>query len=239
MPKIFLYTTWNRVISSFTDPTDNAVREVYDNLIEIYSAEDRYHHNLKHIEHMITVLMELFTIYKYTQEDQNACILAAFFHDSIYKIKKPNDPQVYSDEELGAEHAIKSLNRIIKNSPDFIEKVANLIRLTHSHKPNLAFDIDHTLQEVFIDSDMAILGADDFRYEQYSNGIIEEYQDVDNETFISGRKNFLMKLMKEKAIFLTEYMNQLYNDQAHMNIRTELMALDRWYVEILTNTEAT
>lgn len=239
MPKIFLYTTWNRVISNFTDPTDNAVREVYDNLIEIYSAEDRYHHNLKHIEHMITVLMELFTIYKYTQEDQNACILAAFFHDYIYKIKKPNDPQVYSDEELSAEHAIKSLNRIIKNSPDFIEKVANLIRLTHSHKPNLAFDIDHTLQEVFIDSDMAILGADDFRYEQYSKGIIEEYQDVDNETFISGRKNFLMKLMKEKAIFLTEYMNQLYNDQAHMNIRTELMALDRWYVEILTNTEAT
>lgn len=238
MPKVFLFTEWNRAVSHFTDQHDINAIHTYDELVRIYSSENRSHHNLKHIEHMINMLMELFGIYKFSQEDKLACVFATFFHDVVYRIKKPNEPDVYTDEELSAQYAIKKLSGFIHNSPEFIEKVANLIRLTHSHKTNELYDdIDNMLQEVFIDADMAILGAKDFLYEQYSNGIKEEYHEIDHETFISGRKNFLMKLMKQKAIFLTEYMNQLYNDQVHSNIRNEIIELDRWYVELLTSTE--
>jgi predicted metal-dependent HD superfamily phosphohydrolase len=82
---------------------------------------------------------------------------------------------------------------------------------------------------------MAILGEEPFLYVQYSDAIKEEYKNIDPETFILGRKNFLFKLYKHKTIFLTEYMNELYNDQAHSNIDNEINDLNKLYVELLTS----
>jgi predicted metal-dependent HD superfamily phosphohydrolase len=163
--------------------------------------------------------------------------MAAFFHDVEYNVKKPSDvTNVISDEELSAMYANNALKQIGFDD-DFINDVSNLILLTQLHKVNNSINIDPLLQSIFIDADMAILGEEPFLYTQYSDAIREEYKNINPETFILGRKNFLSKINKHKTIFLTEYMNELYNDQAHSNIENEIKDLNRLYVELLTAPE--
>ena len=235
MTKITLFNEWSKIINADNSLDKIKAREMYDALIIEYSSESREHHNTKHIEHVLNKLNELFTIYTFTQRDMNACIMAGFYHDVVYNPVKP-DTLIIPDEYQSAEYAERSM-RLIGFSEDFINDVKLLIMLTEMHAVNEDITIDTLLQKVFIDSDMAILGEDPFLYNQYSDGVIEEYKDIDHETFILGRKNFLTKLSKHKTIFFTEYMNHLYNDQAHANIETEIKKMNSMYVELLTKTE--
>ena len=160
--------------------------------------------------------------------------MGAFFHDIEYNAKKPSDMgNAISDEDLSAMYAVDSLKHIGFDDA-FTNDVSNLISLTAQHKPNESLEIDPLLQSVFIDADMSILGEEPFLYGIYSDAIREEYKHIDRETFILGRKNFLTKLSKHKTIFLTEYMNELYNEQAHSNIENEIKDLNRLYVDLLT-----
>lgn len=235
MNKITLFNEWFKIINADNTLDKIKAMEMYDALIFEYSTESREHHNTKHIEHVLNKLSELFTIYTFTQYEMDTCIMAAFYHDIVYNPLKP-DTVIIPDEYQSAEYAERSM-RLIGFSEDFITDVKLLIMLTEMHVVNEDINIDVLLQKVFIDSDMAILGEDPFLYNQYSDGVIEEYKEVDRETFYLGRKNFLVKLSKHKTIFFTEYMNQLYNDQAHANIETEIKKMNSMYVELLTNPE--
>lgn len=235
MGKIFLFEQWNSVLKSCPTTDYNASKSVYDQLVTIYTGDDRHHHGIKHITHYVTRLRDLFSVYQFNSTEIDKCIMGAFFHDVEYNTKKPSDStNIISDEELSAMYARNALKQIGFDE-DFITDVSNLILLTESHKPNESLNIDPLLQSIFIDADMAILGEEPFLYIQYSDAIKEEYKNIDPETFILGRKNFLTKLYKHKTIFLTEYMNELYNDQAHSNIDNEINDLNKLYVELLTS----
>ena len=236
MNKIYIFDEWNKIVQSYQNTNHRIANDVYDNLIHIYSNSDRHHHNVKHIEHVITKLLDLFNVYKFKQYDIDICIIAAFFHDIEYNTKKPSDIDTISDEELSSIYAGIELKKIGFDE-SFISDVSNLILLTSNHKANEHINIDILLQNIFADADMAILGEDSFLYTQYSDAIKSEYNEINPEAFILGRKNFLIKLSKLKTIFLTDYMNELYNDQAHFNIETEIKELNRLYVELLTKTE--
>lgn len=235
MTKITLFNTWSKIINADNSLDKINARKMYDALIIEYSHESREHHNTKHIEHVLRKLEELFTIYTFTQHEMDICIMAAFYHDVVYNPVKP-DTVIISDEYQSAKYAERSM-KLIGFSEDFITEVKSLIMLSEMHVVNEDIEINALLQKVFIDSDMAILGEDPFLYNQYSDGVIEEYKEIDHETFILGRKNFLVKLSKHKSIFFTEYMNQLYNDQAHANIESEIKKMNSMYVELLTKPE--
>ena len=58
---------------------------------------------------------------------------------------------------------------------------------------------------------------------------------MDERDFRIGRAKFLHDISSRDAIFNTEYMRQLYEDDARLNIRTEAAVLDKMSIDDLLN----
>ena len=94
----------------------------------------------------------------------SAIQLAAWFHDVIY------EPQSKDNEEKSSMYASQALTQL--NLPiDTIKLVQNLILNTKHHQP-LSTDIH---SQIFLDADLAILGASQLDYRAYSQEIRQEY----------------------------------------------------------------
>ena len=199
------------------------------------------YHTITHIENMINSIYELLRIYSFDNHDVRKAelIFAAFFHDSIYDPVKhdtlvPEDQD--SDEVLSADVAIRSLKFMGLENIHSLARIHELIVLTDGHKVDSKLHTETLIQEIFIDSDISILGAIEPKYEDYKTGIWNEYNHINLDKFITGRLEFLTQYMKKKAIFNTEYMNQMYNEQACINLSGEISELDSMNVDELIRT---
>lgn len=230
MPTIFLKDAWSFALNQFNNINSTKASQIYDELIELYSKPHRIYHTITHIENMINSIYELLHIYSFNNHNiiKAELILAAFFHDAIY------DPLAHnllipinqdSDETLSANIATKSLKFIGIENTRSITRIHSLIILTKEHTINPKLQIEPLIQEIFIDSDISILGSNKPKYNQYKTGIWNEYNHIEIESFITGRLEFLTHYIEKKAIFKTEYMNQMYNEQAYVNINNEILEL--------------
>jgi predicted metal-dependent HD superfamily phosphohydrolase len=241
MPTIFLQDAWSFAIDQFDTIDLDKSTQIYDELISLYITPNRTYHTITHIENMVNSIYELLKIYSFNNHDirKAELIFAAFFHDAIYN---PTTHDTYvpedqdSDEVLSAKIAIKSLKFMGLDNIHSLSHIYELIALTDGHKidPNLHTEL--LIQEIFVDSDISILGAIKPKYYEYKTGIWKEYTHINVDRFIAGRLEFLTQYIKKKAIFNTEYMNQMYNEQAYININGEITELDSMNAEELIRT---
>jgi predicted metal-dependent HD superfamily phosphohydrolase len=75
--------------------------------------------------------------------------------------------------------------------------------------------------DVFLDADVAILGAPDDIYVNYTRQIREEYKDVPDVLFAAGRKHFLETATSWPRIFKTEVYETAFGAQARSNLARE------------------
>jgi len=218
----------------FEDYERNKVVAVYDKIVESYCSPTRHHHTMNHIEFMLDRIDEMFNIYQFDDQPHQkfALYCAAFFHDIVYD---PQTTHELSDEERSADVAIQCLKDIGITSIKVLEHVYELIILTKTHQIDNTYLSSTTMQAIMVDSDIAVLGAHREDYLQYAKNIALEYDFVGERDFRAGRAKFLHDILSREAIFNTEYMRQLYEADARLNIRTEVAVLDKLSIDDLLN----
>jgi predicted metal-dependent HD superfamily phosphohydrolase len=191
---------------------DSSVSErVFQLLIEAYSHPDRYYHNLTHIDRVLS------TIARFSHELKNplAVNLAAWFHDFIYDARA-------LDNELKSTQAAEELLTNIGVSRESIERVSQLILATQGHQ----IDRNDTDRCIFLDADLAILGAAPADYHIYQRSIRREYTWVTDDAYRAGRIRVLDSFFQRDRLYHTDLLFHELESIARNNITTEILHLN-------------
>jgi predicted metal-dependent HD superfamily phosphohydrolase len=133
---------------------------------------------------------------------------AIWFHDAVYQPGRPDN------ETLSADWARTSLGQ----APELAARVAQVIEQTKDHAGGEAQG-DAAL---FLDMDIAILGARWEIYCAYAAGIRAEYPHIVDQAFAAGRGAFLEKQIAHARTFRTEIYEAELGETARANMRWEL-----------------
>ena len=198
-------SSWSNLLTTLQ--IDRASGEIiFNNLVAAYSDRDRHYHNLQHVQNLLDLLTEV--------KDSCQCFeglqLTAWFHDYIY-IPQAKDNELQS--ALYAENVLNKLNL----DRDIIRSVKQIIISTQKHQP-LMEGIDNL---IFLDADLAILGATSDRYQKYAREIRKEYSYLSDRDYQQGRKRVLASFISKPRIYYTDYFYRKLEQQARDNIQTE------------------
>lgn len=182
---------------------------VWEMLLTRYTEPVRAYHNLQHIGACLNALDEVST----EGVDRQAVELAIWFHDAIY------DPKAKDNEEQSAE--LFSLCAREAALPEMLTaEVVRLILITQ-HKA-----IPQTKEEqLLVDIDLSILGADVEAFAEYERQIRAEYAWVPEKDFCKGRAAVLEQFLKHEHIYHTAHFSQRYEAKARDNLEE---AIQHW-----------
>jgi predicted metal-dependent HD superfamily phosphohydrolase len=206
---VALEGSWDQLVrvSGVSPP---AAAAVFADLVQAYSSPERHYHTLHHIRQVLDTLEAGRALAK----DQAALQWAAWFHDAVY------DSQARDNEDRSAARAEQVLTGL-GLSPPRIALVRGLILDTKTHHSGTD-DYDHRL---FLDADLAILGADADSYDAYALAIRQEYAWVPEPDYRAGRQAVLRTFLLRPRIYLTEALFADHESQARANLEREIQAL--------------
>ena len=209
MQLVDLKSRWQRLFVDFQVEI-TLTNQVFSEIVKLYSTDDRYYHNLLHIQRVLDVANTL----KSLAINFTAIEMAAWFHDVIY------DPQANDNEEKSAKFASDSL--ISFNIPQAtIDRVVSLILQTKNHHAPLE-NID---SQILLDADLSILGAEELEYMAYAQAIRQEYFWLSETEYRVGRKRVLQDFLQRNRIYFTDKGCQMFELKARENIIAELSNL--------------
>ena len=188
------------------------IDDIMSDITARYGEQGRFYHTLTHIEDFLQILVS----HENITRDPVSLILASIFHDIVYDTKKSDN------EEKSAAFAAETLTQMNMQG-DVIRKITNLIISTKKHLP---FD-DSIDSKLFLDGDLAILGAETKKYLIYSKSIREEYSWVSEKDYKKGRKNVLEQFLLRESIYYTEEFKNNSGDKARINIQNEIQGLNQ------------
>lgn len=173
-------------------------------LIRAWGEPQRAYHDQTHLNWLLD------------EADRRAALIRApafvgyaiWFHDAVYEPGRPDN------ETLSADWARTSL----AHDGDLAARVAHVIEMTKDHAEGEA-EGDAAL---FLDMDIAILGAPWENYCAYAAGIRAEYPHVVDPAFAGGRAAFLAKRLEYPRTFLTDLCESELGETARANMRWEL-----------------
>lgn len=183
-------------------------------LSEAYRTGHRAYHTLEHV----VAVLRAFEAAKaeVAVRDSASVYVAILFHDAVYA-GVPGE-----DERASAELARAALES--SRVPCDPSRVTELVLATASHG-KLAQVVDSDLA-LFLDCDLAILGASTEDYDRYESGIAEEYvRVVGLEAYRAGRARFLEAFVQKPRFFFTERFHRLFDGRARENLSRALEAL--------------
>ncbi|WP_233258426.1 hypothetical protein [[Phormidium] sp. ETS-05] len=201
-----LKSSWITLLQQFQVSPKAGCKLLLD-LVQAYSSGNRFYHTLEHVQGVLNSLDSL----KHHTENLPALQFAAWFHDVIY------DTRAKDNEEKSAEYAGTALNQLGVPS-NIIDDVAQIILETKHHQPTG----NNRDSQIFIDADLAILGADDTEYRFYAQKIQREYSWMSPEQYREGRMAVLLDLLQRDKIYHTPEMAAKLEEKARHNIRGEL-----------------
>ncbi len=188
------------------------VARCFVGLIEAYSGPGRYYHTLVHVRHVLDVLRAL--------RGRAACYpalqWAAWFHDVVY------DPRAGDNEERSADYAAAVLTRM-QAPADLVARTRALVLDTRAHQPRPG-DGDSGL---FLDADLAVLGAPLKQYRAYARAIRLEYDWVPGRLYRARRRAILEAFLRRPRIYFTEEMAAAREARARENLAWEIGRLGR------------
>ena len=169
-----------------------------------YGEAHRAYHNASHIAAVLDWYDRVADDVGWHQPAE--VYVAVVFHDAIYV------PGARDNEARSAVWA-RDVNGVDS------DRVAHLIELTAGHGSHAAADHDAAL---FLDSDMAVIGAPADQFAQYDAAIAREYSVLPPELYRRKRREFLAKLLAMPRIFLTDYFHERLDAQARANLAAAL-----------------
>ena len=174
-------------------------------LAEHYQQPHRHYHSLQHLAEMALHYQQVTTEPGWT--DPRSAWLALLFHDVIY------DPMAAHGQNEARSAAL--LGELL---PDTLA-AQRLIQLTATHGPAAGETLDGDAA-LFLDCDLAILGADPMRFTEYERQIAAEYVPfVGAEAYRIGRAAFLQKLRDQPRLFHSSLFQDRLDTRARQNLR--------------------
>lgn len=208
----WLRAKWQALVTSVA--ADRATSDaVWDELIRHYSEPQRFYHNLSHI----MVLLRYAETHKHQITHPEAVEFAIWFHDVIY------DTQQKDNERRSAEWARRAM-RAMQIAEHHVQPVHECILATETHEVPSPHGADLPL---FLDMDLAILGAKNSVYREYSELIRAEYAWATIERYRLGRGKFLQGFLARSSLFFTPAMAADLEHQARINLESELRELSQ------------
>lgn len=192
-----------------------------DALRTAYTTPPRAYHDFAHVEAVLGHFAEVASGPGWQQPVEVA--LAVLYHDAVYEAG-------HADNEVrSAQCAVDAITRWPPSMQVQTARVVELIELTARHGSLTAdaFTADDTGGDtcMFLDCDMAILGADTSRFDAYDRGIAAEYRGhVPGWTYRLQRRRFLKTLLAKPRIFLSDFFHQRLDAQARANLRRAITA---------------
>lgn len=206
----FLNQQWINLTNEHKIPQEIS-KKYFDIILEKYSENKRFYHNLSHIN----TLLKNAEKYKHLFQNYSAIRFAIWFHDIIYNTKRSNN------EEKSVELAVKALEEM-QISHTIIMLVENMIIATKKHSAN-GLDEDG---KMFLDLDLAILGANSEIYQNYAKAIRAEYSWVPYFLYRRSRKSVLGGFLAREHIFFSNELAKL-EEIARQNITQEIDSLSK------------
>ncbi|MCP4156379.1 MAG: hypothetical protein GY757_52185 [bacterium] len=204
----FLKSNWLNLTARYTND-DLLAKEFLDELITKYSANSRHYHNLKHIEQLLKLTIK----YKKKIKNPDTIHFAIWYHDAIYDCASTGNEN--KSACLASEKA--ALLGFDKNKA---EKCHQLILATKSHR--LPDELDDFDSQFFLDIDLAILGAGQAEYSQYTKAVRKEYNFCPNSNYYEGRKKVIESFLDRDYIYQTSLLRKKLENNARINLKNEL-----------------
>ena len=201
---------WRRLLLPFGIPQPS-ITAALDDLAGRYSEPSRHYHNLTHLQEVLAVISGLVG----AEADAPAVRLAAWFHDAVY------DSRASDNEERSADLAEAVLIPLGLPS-DLVANVRRLVMLTKTHRAAA----DDREGHILLDADLAILGVEEGRYDDYACAIRHEYAWIAEDTYCEGRRRVLEGFLKRPRIYLTDAIFRSHEERARRNLRRELDLLN-------------
>ncbi len=179
-----------------------------------YEAADRKYHNWLHITSLLADFHRLKDHWRHPEAVETAIL----WHDFVYVALSP------SNEADSAEQMLERLKELAE--PSVLADAHALIIATASHTvPNdmtaeLALDC-----ALFLDMDMAILGADRAAFDQFDSAIREEFAIVPDEVYRPRRAEVLAGFLARDDLYLTETFERGHDKQARANLQRAISRL--------------
>lgn len=206
-----LRSKWNELVEEFNNKT--VADRHYEALVKAYAGRKRFYHNLTHIED----LYRLFEEYRPEIQSPRVFQFAIWYHDVVYKIL-----HAQVNEKLSARKAGLQLKELSWEEDKF-RQVEALIRDTRFHRIQASEGLPDA--PWLLDMDLAILGAEPERYDEYRDQIRREYWIVPTPVFRAGRVKTLRRLLSRERIYHTDAFYKNREEQARKNIKRELAKL--------------
>lgn len=176
-----------------------------------YAQPPRAYHDFAHVQALLHHYRDVAAGPGWQQPLE--VLLAVLFHDAIYEAGR-------GDNELrSAQLAQVAITRWLADSDVDVARVMALIELTARHGSLRAEELDADAA-LFLDSDMAILGAPEAVFDAYDRGIAEEYRGkVPGFLFRLNRRRFLKGVLAQPRIFFSDFFHDRYDAAARANLR--------------------
>lgn len=184
--------------------------EAFDVIMKAYQDGTRYYHNLNH-------LTFLFNLDKGdpSTEFQLKRAMFFFFHDYFYFI---NPSQPVTDNESKSAEVAKYWMLRMGFDQSMIDWVCEVICLSN-HDGTPCTDQDKLF---LLDSDLAILGAENDTYVKYYADVRYEYRAVPEDIWKQKRTDFLNFMLSKSRIFRSDHFYQAMEQLARENMQKEL-----------------
>ncbi|MGI4808970.1 MAG: HD domain-containing protein [Janthinobacterium lividum] len=181
-----------------------------------YAEPHRDYHGQAHIDTMLVGLRALGDAVVHGA----AVELAIWYHDAIY------DPAATNNEARSAVLLRAEMDGLA--DPALLDQAELLVRATADH--TLSADLPVALGSdaaLFLDLDMAVLGADCMTFAAYERGIAAEYVPVHGLLpYRTGRARFLRGMLKRQRLFLTDRFHLTSDAAARRNMTKALSGLE-------------
>ncbi len=197
---------WQQCLTDRFSYTCALEQRVFNILVAAYSQPDRHYHNLHHIDRLLTTIDRPESL-----QNPTAVILAVWFHDFVY------DSQSSDNEAQSAKSAGELLTNI-GISTELIDRVQQLILATQGHQ----VDPDDRDRCIFLDADLAILGADPVEYQAYTRSIRREYSWASDAAYKVGRIQVLESFLQRDRLYYTDLLSNELESIARFNLQQEI-----------------
>lgn len=168
-------------------------------------AEPHRHYHAR--THLLGILEAIETL---SSEPPRSVLLAAWFHDAVYRGEAGRDEAA----------SVALAGRLLRGRISEAERleVQRLVELTAEHQPDPA-DFHGAL---LCDADLAILGSDPQSYADYLHAVRRDYAHVSDTDFLTGRAVVVERLLALDPLYRLPAAQKLWLEQAKINLSGEL-----------------
>lgn len=196
-----LLPSWNRAWHGLNAAGDG--RAWFAQLLNCYVEPQRHYHTLQHLQECLAHFEHARTAAAHPHEVE----MALWFHDAIYEVRG-------SDNEQRSADWARDVLRGAGVAAEAVDRVHALILATRHTAVPSGQD-----EQLLIDIDLSILGAEAERFGEYEDQIRREYAFVPGWLFKRKRRAILASFLDRPRLYSTTLFHDALEQRARSNLR--------------------